>query len=404
MGYVVSSCDPAIFYRYEDDGQRSYLFVFVDDIIVAHSSQSHIDSIKTEIREHFEITDCGLLHCFTGIEIVRGIDQSVFIHQATYAKSIIEKYHTYTNTKSTPLPPGVQFSKLQSSQYDDPKHPNNIPADPLQYRQVVGSLAYLANQTRPDISYAVNTLTKYFSAPSMDHWDAGQYILSYLKGTIDYGILYTKKNNILTGYTDSTFASDYDTLRSITGQCFLMNHSIISWRAHLQPTVALSSTEAEYMAANDSGRTALSLVQIRNIFNCDPVQCIHLLSTEPIPLRMDSKTIGTKRKLDPQLIHCDSKGAIHLLNNAHLTRSSKHINPTIHWCREHIANNRLTFEYIRGNQNPADMFTKPLPSPAFRTYRDFIGVISKSKLCLFRSGECLLPHAKLGECKNAIRH
>jgi hypothetical protein len=159
-----------------------------------------------------------------------------------------------------------------------------------------------------------------------------------------------------------------------------MNHSIISWRAHLQPTVALSSTEAEYMAANDSGRTALSLVQIRNIFNCDPVQCIHLLSTEPTPLKIGHKTVGTKRTLEPQLIHCDSKGAIHLLNNAHLTRSSKHINPTIHWCREHIANNRLTFEYIRGNQNPADMFTKPLPSPAFRSYRDFIGVISRSKL------------------------
>jgi hypothetical protein len=91
-------------------------------------------------------------------------------------------------------------------------------------------------------------------------------------------------------------------------------------------------------------------------------------------------TKGNKRTLNPQLIHCDNRGAIHLLNNAHLQRSSKHIDITAHWCREHINNNRLKFEYIRGNTNPADMFTKPLPAPAFRVYRDMIGMISKSKL------------------------
>jgi hypothetical protein len=380
MDYFVSPCDPAVFYRYEDDGQKSYLFVFVDDIIIAHSSQLHIDSIKEELSGHLEITDCGQLHCFTAIEIVRGMDQSVFIHQATYADSLIKKFHTFDTSKATPLPPGVQFSKLQSSQHENATHPNNLPADPLKYRQLIGSLAYLANQTRPDISYAVNTLTKYFNAPSMEHWDAGQYVLSYLLGTTDFGILYTKQKNTLSGYTDSSFGSDFDSLRSVTGQCFLMNNSIVSWRAHLQPTVALSSTEAEYMAANDSGRTALSLVQIRNIFNCDPVECVRIHSIEPVPLKITYDIVGAKRKLNPQLIQCDSKGAIHLLNNSHLQRSSKHIDITIHWCREHIANNRLKFEYIRGNQNPADMFTKPLPSPAFRTYRDIIGVISKSKL------------------------
>jgi hypothetical protein len=307
--------------------------------------------------------------------------ESVFIHQTTYTDTLVKKYHQYTTPKATPMPPGIQLSKLQSSQHaSEPQHPNNIPADPLLYRQVIGSLAYLANQTRPDISYAVNTLTKYFNGPSMDHWDAAQYILSYLLGTTDYGILYTKQNNTLSGYTDSSFGSDYDSLRSITGQCFLMNNSIVSWRAHLQPTVALSSTEAEYMAANESGRTALSLVQIRNIFNSDPVECIHVHSVEPTPLKITQEHVGTKRKLDSQLIHCDSKGAIHLLNNSHLQRSSKHIDITIHWFREHIANNRLQFEYIKGTLNPADMFTKPLPAPAFRTYREIIGLISKSKL------------------------
>jgi hypothetical protein len=107
MDYVISPCDPAIFYRYEDDGQRSFLFVFVDDMIVAHSIQSYIDSIKLELATYIEITDCGQLHCFTGIEIVRGMDQSVFIHQATYATDIVKRYHTYDTSKSTPLPPGI---------------------------------------------------------------------------------------------------------------------------------------------------------------------------------------------------------------------------------------------------------------------------------------------------------
>jgi hypothetical protein len=214
----------------------------------------------------------------------------------------------------------------------------------------------------------------------MEHYQAGQYILSYLLGTIDYGILYTKQDNLLNGYTDASFASDYDSLRSVTGQCFLHNKSVISWRSHLQDTVALSTTESEYMAANDSGKTALSLVQIRNIFNGDPTERISIYSVEPIPLKLIDNPSGSKRKLHAQIIHCDNKGAIHLLGNSHIQRSTKHIDTTIHWCREYIALNRLEFVYIKGNENPADMFTKALPAPAFKLYRNAIGMISKSRL------------------------
>ena len=136
LGFVVSAPDPAIFYRYEDDGYRSFLFVFVDDIIIAHTSQATIDSIKAEIRMHLQITDNGQLHSFTGIELVRGSDQSVFIHQTSYAHSVINKFHTYATSKSTPLPPGTHLSKLNSSRYEG-EHPNNVPADALLYRQLI---------------------------------------------------------------------------------------------------------------------------------------------------------------------------------------------------------------------------------------------------------------------------
>ena len=95
---------------------------------------------------------------------------------------------------------------------------------------------------------------------------------------------------------------------------------------------------------------------------------------------MPATTVGSKRKLSPQLIHCDNKGAIHLLGSSHIQRSTKHIDTTFHCCREYIRLDRLKFEYIKGTNNPADMFTKALPLPAFRSYRDSIGMISKSRL------------------------
>ena len=216
LGFISSTCDPATFYRYESDGYCSHLFVHVDDIIIAHTLQSVITEIKTEIKAHLEITDCGTLHSFLGLEILRGQDNSVFIHQATYIKTVISNHHVmHMHPKITPFPPGTHLTSLTSGlNSDDPTHASNIPFDVEKYHSLVGSLAYASNQTRPDISHAVNTLSRYFRNPSLEHWNAAQHVLSYLSGTVNYGIHYLPGDRTLHSFSDADYASDLETRRS----------------------------------------------------------------------------------------------------------------------------------------------------------------------------------------------
>jgi hypothetical protein len=381
LDFQSSLCDPATFYRYESDGQCSHLFVHVDDIIIAHTDRNIISQIKEEIKLHLEITDCGSLHTFVGIEVVRGIDNSVFIHQSTYIKTILSTHHEYTTPKLTPFPPGLYLTSLGSKlNPTDINDPSNVSIDSTKYKSLVGSLAYAANMTRPDISYAISHLSRYFNKPSQSHWNAAQYVLSYLLGTIHFGILYQPGDNKLHAFSDADYASDLETRRSTTGYCFIQNHGVIAWKSHLQPTVALSTTEAEYMAANMAGREALWLVQARNVYGKDPTELIHLSSSHPTHDALTNQQHNATPILPsgpPILINCDNQGAIHLLDNNHIKKSSKHIDITFHWSREQVEKGRLIFKYIPGIDNPADVFTKPLPGPAFRKFRDMLGIVEK---------------------------
>ena len=121
--------------------------------------------------------------------------------------------------------------------------------DVTMYRQLVGSLIYLT-LTRPDISYPVGLVSRYMSNPKKPHLEAVRRILRYVKGIINFGILYKKTNDCqVIGYCDADYAGDCDTRRSTTGYFFSLGSGAISWCSKRQPIVALSSTEAEYQSA-----------------------------------------------------------------------------------------------------------------------------------------------------------
>ena len=116
------------------------------------------------------------------------------------------------------------------------------------YRQIVGSLNYLTT-TRPDISYYVSLLSQFMEKPHENHWNAAKAVLGYLKGTLDYGIKCIYASYVdLTSYLDSHWDGNPDDRRSTTGYAFGIRSGVVSWSSKKQPTVSLSSTEAEYKA------------------------------------------------------------------------------------------------------------------------------------------------------------
>lgn len=120
------------------------------------------------------------------------------------------------------------------------------------YQQSIGSLMYLALMTRPDISYSVSNLSQFNNCYDNSHWEYAKRLLKYLKKTRDSGLKFQKGSGFLQGFVDADWGSNKSDKRSYTGFCFSLSNSLVSWESTKQKTVALSSTEAEYMALSET--------------------------------------------------------------------------------------------------------------------------------------------------------
>ena len=206
-----------------------------------------------------------------------------------------------------------------------------------EYMSMVGSLLYAAMMTRPDTAYAVQALGRHMQASGLEHVTAAKRVMRYLQGTKELGIKYgaVKSSELeLVGFCDSDWGSDLETRRSTTGWVFMINGGAVSWGSKLQPTVALSSSEAEYMAASAAVQEAL---HVRS-----------LLSS----LGME-QSAATK-------IYEDNQGCIAMSENAMGQRRTKHIDIRYHFIRERVESGEVKLCYVPTEQQLADLLTKPL--------------------------------------------
>jgi hypothetical protein len=162
----------------------------------------------------------------------------------------------------------------------DPKENKGkaMAAEITRYQSIIGSLLYLMIGTHPDISYAVTHLSQFTMNPSEDHYRAALHICRYLASTQDYKLVYGKAaDKGLMAYTDSDWAADKIWHWSVTGYFFKLADSIISWCSHAQKTVALSLTEAEYMALSNCSRQAVwiktMIEELGIVFKIVPIYC-----------------------------------------------------------------------------------------------------------------------------------
>ncbi|XP_049358684.1 secreted RxLR effector protein 161-like [Solanum verrucosum] len=127
--------------------------------------------------------------------------------------------------------------------------------DETPYLSAIGALMYLANNTRPDICFAVSLLPRFSSSPTKRHWNGVKHILSYLQGTIDIGLFYSNKSKSeMIGYADAGYLSDPHKARSQTGYLFTYGGTPISWRSMKQTLVATSSNHTEIIAIYEASR------------------------------------------------------------------------------------------------------------------------------------------------------
>lgn len=319
------------------------LIIYVDDGLIFSSDETIINIVLEELKNCFEIT-IGNANYFVGLEIHHDIEEgTMFLSQENYTRQIIRKFGQ-DDAHPVSVPMDVNsFSNIndESSETGDQLIP---------YRQAVGSLMFLAVVSRPDIAQAVGVVSRYLNNYSTVHWNMVKKIIRYLKGTVNYGILYKNDKGILEGFSDADFASDKETRRSTTGYVFKLNGGPITWCSKLQPTVSLSTTESEFIAAAQATKEAIWLRK----FMSDIQEDLH----------------------GPTQLMIDNQSAIKLIKNPEFHQRTKHIDIKFKFIREHYDCGDIEPNYINTKDQEADIFTKPLPKVQFQRLRSKLGVTS----------------------------
>lgn len=350
IGMNRSEIDPCVYYRIINDEDILFITVYVDDILYFFNNESTSEMIKEKLKENFFMKDLGVAkHCI-GYTILQK-ENEISIDQSNYIKMVLTRFGM-NNCKPmwTPSDANIKLKKGECQE--------EILKD-IPYQEIIGCLLYLSQGTRPDITYIVNSLSRFNSQPTNEHWMALKRVLRYLQATMHMKLVY--KRNVderISGYCDSDWASDTEDRRSCTGYIFLFQGAAISWNSKKQQTIALSTTEAEYMALASAIQEALWLKQLADEFQPE-------LKGTPITL------------------YCDNQSAISLSENAVYHARSKHIDVRYHFVREKITAKQIMVKYKCTGDMVADVLTKGLHRPKHETFTASMGLV----LNVHRPGE-----------------
>lgn len=331
IGFIQSKPDPCVYYKL--DGQKkTFVGVYVDDFMILSNDALVKRFLKSELQRRFHMKDLGEAKFCLKLRITRDREKGIIcIDQERHILDLLAKFNmTDCKPAATPLDPNVKLTTAMSPQtLQQEREMARIP-----YQEAVGGLLYLSQCTRPDISYAVHTVSKFNANPGKQHWEAVKRIMRYLKGTSTAKLMYSKSGNSnLVGYSDADWANDQDDRRSCTGYVFLKNGGAISWNSKRQPTVALSSAEAEYMAASAAAQEALWLQKVE--LDCE-------------------KSCHTTN------IFSDSNSAIDLATTTGYKARTKHIDIRHHFIRQLVQHKKISLDHIGTEDMVADVLTKSL--------------------------------------------
>ena len=339
-----------------------YILLYVDDILLLTADQLKLAQVKTNLMQNFDMHDLGNLEFIVGIRVTRDRpNKKIFLDQTAYCERVLAKFKMQSaNPARTPM-----VERLVNS--------TDLDISDFPYRGVIGSLMYLMVGTRPDIAVAVSELSRYLEKPSIEHVIAANRVLRYLVGTKDYKLLFDGNLPLQpVAYADADYANDQETRRSTSGYLIQSCGGSVIWKTKTQPTVALSTTEAEYYSAS---------------FCCQEI-CWVTECLKEIGFKFGETVMsGHSRNIDviqthplelihyPTILHEDNQACIAIAKNPERHARTKHIEVKYHFIRDLVENGSVKLTYCNTVNQTADMFTKPLAFPDFNRHRISLGLV-----------------------------
>ncbi|KAK6146502.1 hypothetical protein DH2020_020371 [Rehmannia glutinosa] len=243
-GFRINECDKCVYIK---NTPTAYVIVclYVDDMLIIGSNHDIIKNTKKMLTQNFDMKDMGVANVILGIKISK-TSGGLVLSQSHYVESILRKFDVYDESPvKTPIDASLHLVKNKGE-----------PVSQLRYSQVIGSLMYITNYTRPDIACAVNKLSRFTSNPSDDHWKALNRVLRYLKYTLNFGLHCTRYPIVLEGYCDANWILDSKDSKSTSGYVFTIGGAAVSWKSSKQTCIARSTMESEFIALDKAGEEA----------------------------------------------------------------------------------------------------------------------------------------------------
>jgi len=332
-------------YKHNDTYGNTYIALYVDDLLLTSNNKKFLNHIKKLLQQHFEMTDLGEVQYMLGWEIARNREnRTLTISQEKYINEIVKRFNM-ENSKPTSIPMDTNYKAQNPTQLDKASEIK------FPYREAIGSLMYAAIGTRPDIMYATSLMSRFQENYQNSHITTIKKILSYLNATKAYALTFRGNDKFsLTGYVDADFAGDLTDRKSTTGYIIKLGSNVISWKSKKQPTVSLSTTEAEYIALTE---ITSELLWFKNL-----LMELGYKFTEPIK------------------IHEDNQSCIKMATSNSNKSRAKHLDIKYHFIKEHVDSKTIELNYVPTNEQIADTLTKALPRSQFELLRKEIGLLT----------------------------
>ena len=336
-----SKADPCVWYLMKDENIWLLTAVYVDDILYAGSVEAR-KWFKENIKSRFNIADLGHISKHLGVWYRKKKDRKGTIgyelSMPDYQKELVsdyEKARALAKKATTPGYPGDSLVRNKESPVDDIEN----------FRKILGKAMWFCRKIMPECGNAIRELASNMDHPTNETWKALGRLVGYVKSNPN-ATLFLKKPKDLKAYAfvDSNWATNKENRKSVTGYVLTIGGCLVNWVSKSQPSVTLSSTEAEYVAAS---------------MCATDIMFVQMLMEEVVPY-METR---------PATLFEDNTGCIFLLENKAVGSRTKHIDIKMHHIREMMQGNspRLVVKFTRSESNYADPMTKNVTDGIFHT-------------------------------------